>query len=97
MVNLILDDYFPCKNKSPCFSNAHGNELWVLLVEKAWAKLHGSYDRIESGISCLALRDLSGAPSFYYNLRKANNIIEKIFEAKQKGYLICAGCNPKTE
>ena len=96
VVNILLDEYFPCKNKSPCFSKAHGNELWVLILEKAWAKIHGSYDRIESGICCLALRDLTGAPSFYYNINKTKNLIEKIFEAKKYNFLICAGCNPKS-
>ena len=96
VVNILLDEYFPCKNKSPCFSKAHGNELCVLILEKAWAKIHGSYDRIESGICCLALRDLTGAPSFYHNINKTKNLIEKIFEAKKYNFLICAGCNPKS-
>ena len=42
-VQVIVDEYFPCKDKEPFFSSANGNELWVLLLEKAWAKLHGSY------------------------------------------------------
>ena len=45
-------------------SKAHGNELWVILIEKAYAKLHGSYERIGRGMVHEALRDLTGAPSF---------------------------------
>jgi len=38
----------------------------VILIEKAYAKLHGSYERIGGALSCHdALRDLTGAPSFY--------------------------------
>ena len=48
-VHIVLDDFVPCKDHRPCFSSANGNELWVILLEKAWAKLHGSYARIISG------------------------------------------------
>ena len=46
---VVIDDFIPCKNKEPVFSSANGNELWVILLEKAWAKLHGSYERIIGG------------------------------------------------
>lgn len=32
-------------------------------MEKAWAKIFGSYERIESGTCREALRDLTGAPT----------------------------------
>jgi calpain-15 len=60
-----VDDYFPCRsiNSSvPIFSKAHGDELWVLLMEKAYAKIYGSYATIEGGDPAHALRDLTGAP-----------------------------------
>ena len=39
-----VDDYFPCRPGKglPVFSQANGPELWVLLLEKAYAKVHGS-------------------------------------------------------
>ena len=45
---VFMDDYIPCLGNvhgqpSPCFSSAVGNELWVIMVEKAFAKLHGTY------------------------------------------------------
>jgi calpain-15 len=46
---VIVDDQFPCLYKRPIFSSANGKELWVLVLEKVWAKIHGSYKRIEYG------------------------------------------------
>lgn len=40
---VIIDDKIPCRGRTPLYSRGNGNELWVLLLEKAWAKLYGSY------------------------------------------------------
>ena len=41
---LTIDDYMPCAlDGAPLFTRTHGNELWVQLLEKAYAKLHGGY------------------------------------------------------
>jgi hypothetical protein len=52
----VVDDYFPymyTKGGKEVFafakSKAGENELWVQLVEKAWAKLCGSYEAAEMG------------------------------------------------
>lgn len=36
------------------------------MIEKAWAKLWGSYGNIEAGLCREALRDLTGAPTIVY-------------------------------
>jgi len=75
-VEVVVDDYFPTRNNRPFFSKSHGGEIWVLILEKAWAKLHGTYRRIESGYAYNALRDLTGAPSFSYIVKKTDDIWE---------------------
>ena len=50
-VQVVVDSYIPCRNGKFIFSSANGNELWVIILEKAWAKLHGSYERIIGGQS----------------------------------------------
>ena len=43
-VVITIDDYIPCfYNGGPMFSRSTGKEIWVLLLEKAYAKLHGHY------------------------------------------------------
>lgn len=63
---VVVDDYFPCdprygkykglnyvnKTPRPAFSTCNQDgKLWVMILEKAWAKLHGSYSFIVSGHS----------------------------------------------
>ena len=64
-VTVTVDDFFPVHKDSGrlAFSHSPNNELWVALVEKAYAKLHGSYAAIESGSICDAFQDLTGAPA----------------------------------
>ena len=57
---LTIDDRFPCldkKNPEPMFTkpNPVGGELWVMLLEKAFAKLIGTYGDLEGGFSLWAL------------------------------------------
>jgi len=34
-----------------------------MILEKAWAKIHGNYAAIESGLTTECLHDLTGAPT----------------------------------
>eukprot|EP01063_Lacrimia_lanifica_P010927 TRINITY_DN1768_c1_g4_i1.p1 TRINITY_DN1768_c1_g4~~TRINITY_DN1768_c1_g4_i1.p1 ORF type:complete len:813 (+),score=319.35 TRINITY_DN1768_c1_g4_i1:55-2493(+) len=61
---VVLDDYFPCSGSKPAYARnrEEPNELWVSLLEKAYAKLHGSYGAIMQGNSGAALGDITGCP-----------------------------------
>ena len=68
---ITVDDYFPCfANAGPVFSRGIGNELWVLLLEKAYAKLHGSYYALRGGLAIEGLMDLTGCPGHRFDFRQ---------------------------
>ena len=98
---VVVDDYIPCsklnfvKKTSPIFSRPKGNELWVLLMEKAWAKLFGNYSVVETGISDEAFEYILGVPSYLYLARyqSVNKIWRKIYLADKSNYIISASTN----
>ena len=40
--------------------------MWSTIIEKAWAKIAGSYENANGGFLENGLRSLSGAPVFTY-------------------------------
>lgn len=46
---------------TPCFARPTGNEIWVMLLEKACAKLMGSYQAMNGGSSLYAWAMLTGS------------------------------------
>lgn len=67
--SIVVDDYLPVMKGTTqlAFARSNQNELWVSLLEKGWAKLHGSYNATVGGVPDFAANHLSGVPSF--NLR----------------------------
>ena len=79
-VRLTVDDYFPCFPKEgPIYSRSHGNELWVLLLEKAYAKLHGSYTLLRGGWAHEGMMDLTGCPTLNYDFssEEVKNLVQE--------------------
>jgi hypothetical protein len=61
---VIIDDFLPY-SKSGTLAFGHcldPLEMWVPLLEKAYAKLHGSYEALETGSEATAFFDLTGFP-----------------------------------
>eukprot|EP00045_Choanoeca_perplexa_P016316 m.218822 g.218822 ORF g.218822 m.218822 type:complete len:950 (-) comp17225_c1_seq7:2973-5822(-) len=68
-----LDDLFPVVvGHGPIFARAHGNELWVMLLEKAFAKVAGNYELLGGGLACEALIDLTGCPTTVFRIAHYN-------------------------
>jgi Calpain family cysteine protease len=81
---VTVDDYLPCFPKAEhIFSHTSDvNELWLTLLEKSYAKLHGGYSQILKGIPFDALMDLTGFPTLSMTLRD-----ESVYNLIENGYL----------
>jgi hypothetical protein len=67
MKEFLVDNKFAIydQDKTPIFARGVNQELWAMVIEKAWAKKYGCYAKIASGQSSQALHDLTGAPGTY--------------------------------
>lgn len=88
--NTTIDDKFwTDRNGIPIYSNVSDQdpkhiETWVMLIEKAWAKLHGGYDHIEGGNTKKIRYDIaiSGNKREYLDLTETDEtaFFDKIYQ-----------------
>jgi calpain len=102
---VVVDDYLPVSKATgqPIFAKpADGSaELWVMLVEKAYAKLHGSYEAIVGGHEEEAMQDLVGGIPLTINIppdvseETKNDMWQTLMNLKRRQGLIgCALSHP---
>eukprot|EP00727_Mastigamoeba_balamuthi_P000557 m51a1_g10499 putative peptidase s8 and s53 subtilisin kexin sedolisin (1916) ;mRNA; f:103766-111067 len=101
--DVLVDEYFPvtCSGTTvkPLYSRNNGAELWVMVIEKAYAKIHGSYEAISGGSEGTALTNLTGAPMLRYNVHPGMTDINDLFhklEAHDKAdHVMCCSIDPQ--
>jgi calpain-15 len=96
-----VDDFFPCfPMGEPIFScNQNKEEMWVMILEKAFAKMFGGYSKLVLGDVRDALIDMTGCPSFTETLNdekmlsnsEKDQLWNEIKESLSKKYIVVSG------
>ncbi|KAG5487479.1 hypothetical protein LSCM1_07434 [Leishmania martiniquensis] len=92
--NILVDDYLPVVAGVPTFAHSSDPcELWPGILEKAFAKMHGSYAMIQSGDPMHALTDMTGFSTMRIDemfasatLNSGRDLLPKMMQWQKKGY-----------
>lgn len=104
-VDVVIDDRLPIKTISKrlvfCNNRQEPDEYWAALLEKAYAKMCGSYENLDGGMTTDALVDMTGGIQESFEIKdmrtdkQKDEIWDMLVKSRKHKSLIAASIAPK--